>query len=465
MKPITSNITYALRTTENSALKGTDLIFKGLRYSPQSAGSPWPVPWYNDCYGYTCDYYNLMLAPSSPTKYELIDARGGIEGLISPPAYVFANENLHTYLQSHGVQGLQNVRSSASDAGKLGEGQFIVGKQFTWDPAGLNYDADFTWLNISQDLKPTLTAGKAIQLDADSFHDKSAAKDEVMVMYSGQPVVSFYISTSNDADIIATTTTDTSTQLSERSVFTGGTTVLLKIRPHDGKYIKSLVMNDKHKQDENPGVDSKEYKLADIYSDDNGTDKPDLLTEEADEDGYYSFKVNVPYRDSRLVLELGEKTDDMYSFQAELEQGEKVCDSKYDNDAGNLVFTNDSGVDKKYYYSNEPVQVSVIPYDGYMSDGVEITAADGSVIAYEDVTERKNEFTPTCRTYSFNMPKQDVKIKAKYKTAYTATISSAIDMANNSADYNGVVTTKFENADSMNPSMWNSGSVNYVEGS
>ena len=423
MKPITSNITYALRTTENSALKGTDLIFKGLRYSPQSAGSPWPVPWYNDCYGYTCDYYNLMLAPSSPTKYELIDARGGIEGLISPPAYVFANENLHTYLQSHGVQGLQNVRSSASDAGKLGEGQFIVGKQFTWDPAGLNYDADFTWLNISQDLKPTLTAGKAIQLDADSFHDKSAAKDEVMVMYSGQPVVSFYIPTSNDADIIATTTTDTSTQLSERSVFTGGTTVLLKIRPHDGKYIKSLVMNDKHKQDENPEVDSKEYKLADIYS------------------------------------------DDMYSFQAELEQGEKVCDSKYDNDAGNLVFTNDSGVDKKYYYSNEPVQVSVIPYDGYMSDGVEITAADGSVIAYEDVTERKNEFKPTCRTYSFNMPKQDVKIKAKYKTAYTATISSAIDMANNSADYNGVVTTKFENADSMNPSMWNSGSVNYVEGS
>lgn len=367
MKPITSNITYALRTTENSALKGTDLIFKGLRYSPQSAGSPWPVPWYNDCYGYTCDYYNLMLAPSSPTKYELIDARGGIEGLISPPAYVFANENLHTYLQSHGVQGLQNVRSSASDAGKLGEGQFIVGKQFTWDPAGPNYDADFTWLNISQDLKPTLTAGKAIQLDADSFHDKSAAKDEVMVMYSGQPVVSFYIPTSNDADIIATTTTDTSTQLSERSVFTGGTTVLLKIRPHDGKYIKSLVMNDKHKQDENPEVDSKEYKLADIYS------------------------------------------DDMYSFQAELEQGEKVCDSKYDNDAGNLVFTNDSGVDKKYYYSNEPVQVSVIPYDGYMSDGVEITAADDLRSIETTVLDNGS------MGYKFSMPDENVTITPYYR--------------------------------------------------
>lgn len=367
MKPITSNITYALRTTENSALKGTDLIFKGLRYSPQSAGSPWTVPWYNDCYGYTCDYYNLMLAPSSPTKYELIDARGGIEGLISPSAYVFANENLHTYLQSHGVKGLQNVRSSASDAGKLGEGQFIVGKQFTWDPAGLNYDADFTWLNISQDLKPTLTAGKAIQLDADSFHDKSAAKDEVMVMYSGQPVVSFYIPTSNDADIIATTTTDTSTQLSERSVFTGGTTVLLKIRPHDGKYIKSLVMNDKHKQDENPEVDSKEYKLADIYS------------------------------------------DDMYSFQAELEQGEKVCDSKYDNDAGNLVFTNDSGVDKKYYYSNEPVQVSVIPYDGYMSDGVEITAANDLRSIETTVLDNGS------MGYKFSMPDENVTITPYYR--------------------------------------------------
>lgn len=367
MKPITSNITYALRTTENSALKGTDLIFKGLRYSPQSAGSPWTVPWYNDCYGYTCDYYNLMLAPSSPTKYELIDARGGIEGLISPSAYVFANENLYTYLQSHGVKGLQNVRSSASDAGKLGEGQFIVGKQFTWDPAGLNYDADFTWLNISQDLKPTLTAGKAIQLDADSFHDKSAAKDEVMVMYSGQPVVSFYIPTSNDADIIATTTTDTSTQLSERSVFTGGTTVLLKIRPHDGKYIKSLVMNDKHKQDENPEVDSKEYKLADIYS------------------------------------------DDMYSFQAELEQGEKVCDSKYDNDAGNLVFTNDSGVDKKYYYSNEPVQVSVIPYDGYMSDGVEITAADDLRSIETTVLDNGS------MGYKFSMPDENVTITPYYR--------------------------------------------------
>lgn len=367
MKPITSNITYALRTTENSALKGTDLIFKGLRYSPQSAGSPWTVPWYNDCYGYTCDYYNLMLAPSSPTKYELIDARGGIEGLISPSAYVFANENLHTYLQSHGVKGLQNVRSSASDAGKLGEGQFIVGKQFTWDPAGLNYDADFTWLNISQDLKPTLTAGKAIQLDADSFHDKSAAKDEVMVMYSGQPVVSFYIPTSNDADIIATTTTDTSTQLSERSVFTGGTTVLLKIRPHDGKYIKSLVMNYKHKQDENPEVDSKEYKLADIYS------------------------------------------DDMYSFQAELEQGEKVCDSKYDNDAGNLVFTNDSGVDKKYYYSNEPVQVSVIPYDGYMSDGVEITAANDLRSIETTVLDNGS------MGYKFSMPDENVTITPYYR--------------------------------------------------
>lgn len=367
MKPITSNITYALRTTENSALKGTDLIFKGLRYSPQSAGSPWTVPWYNDCYGYTCDYYNLMLAPSSPTKYELIDARGGIEGLISPSAYVFANENLYTYLQSHGVKGLQNVRSSASDAGKLGEGQFIVGKQFTWDPAGLNYDADFTWLNISQDLKPTLTAGKAIQLDADSFHDKSAAKDEVMVMYSGQPVVSFYIPTSNDADIIATTTTDTSTQLSERSVFTGGTTVLLKIRPHDGKYIKSLVMNDKHKQDENPEVDSKEYKLADIYS------------------------------------------DDMYSFQAELEQGEKVCDSKYDNDAGNLVFTNDSGVDKKYYYSNEPVQVSVIPYDGYMSDGVEITAANDLRSIETTVLDNGS------MGYKFSMPDENVTITPYYR--------------------------------------------------
>lgn len=188
-----------------------------------------------------------------------------------------------------------------------------------------------------------------------------------MVMYSGQPVVSFYIPTSNDADIIATTTTDTSTQLSERSVFTGGTTVLLKIRPHDGKYIKSLVMNDKHKQDENPGVDSKEYKLADIYS------------------------------------------DDMYSFQAELEQGEKVCDSKYDNDAGNLVFTNDSGVDKKYYYSNEPVQVSVIPYDGYMSDGVEITAANDLRSIETTVLDNGS------MGYKFSMPDENVTITPYYR--------------------------------------------------
>ncbi len=390
-----------------------------------------------DFTGYTCDYYNLAFtAPTSPVGINIMNNGRQVLPLISTGAYEMAGRDIKTYLNSHGVTEIPNIGS---------KNPYILTDVYSWDPSigfSGNFDVHMKFIQLPDYMTSDTAPGmKNFDMDDDQkyFKDK-----ETNIIYTGQPVIAYTLPNNAGASYQYSADSGASVH-GGYNVLTSGDVVTLRIKPDNGKYIKSLQLFDTHAKGENKS----DYVLCTYIDESDELYRSDCGIY-PDADGYYKFTLNVPFRDAEVSLTLGDSP--VSSHTVSLEESEILPDyssskTYYDQDGGILLFDNFSNSRQRAYNTGDTVTVAIVPYRGYTCTGIAVTDANGTTYAAAEATTdddlRLNGFQSN---YSFIMPDTDVTVKAVYsKTNYVTLEGSRnvrIGFQNDSGPIDETVTVR-----------------------
>ena len=400
VRPYNADTAYIIRKTNDTQ---PTVLMQELEYLAAEENM-----W--DFTGYTCDYYNLAFtAPTSPVGINIMNKGSQVLPLISTGAYEMAGRDIRTYLNSHGITEIPNIGS---------KNPYILTDVYSWDPSigfSGNFDVHMKFIQLPDYMTSDTAPGmKNFDMDDDQkyFKDK-----ETNIIYTGQPVIAYTLPNNAGASYQYSADSGASVH-GGYNVLTSGDVVTLRIKPDDGKYIKSLQLFDRHAKDEKKS----EYVLCTYIDESDELYRSDCgIYPEAD--GYYRFILNVPFRDADISLTLGDSP--VKSHTVSLEQSEilpEYASAKiyYDRDGGILLFDNFSNDSQHTYNTGDTVKVAVSPYKGYTCTGISVMDANGNEYPAEEVITddylRLNDFQSN---YSFTMPDTDVTVKAVYsKTNY-----------------------------------------------
>ncbi len=424
LRPYGSTTAYALRKTNSSqpAVQIKDLSYYAFKYRVNT------FPFYNNkCTGYSCDYYNLMrTASSSPTGWNPLSSTNQLNGLVNTKAFekVFTTEsklcNFAEYLKEHGI---------TNDLPKMDSSNpYALSKNYEWDYKGNgyigNWDIDMKFYNITS-LKKGSNMSESLFDMEDGIDD--IKNEETSIFYTGEPQVAVYLTPGGQPAAEAAEFQYSAVDYkgnavsaqSGRNVLKSGGTITLRVKPNDGKYIKNLRLCDRFVYDE----DHSKGTLTQYISEDDALYRSDCGIY-PDTDGYYTFKINVPFRDGSVVMELADVPTKIHS--ATLEESESVVDATkyYDADGGILTFGNMSGEKTIQANTGDPISVSVVPFTGYKCTGIEVKDSAGN--QYTASPEDMSSYSPVHgqKLFSFTMPDTDVTVRAVYEEAYTVELSS-----------------------------------------
>ena len=317
-----------------------------------------------------------------------------------------------------------------------------IGTKYDWNPNGQmtapDKDIDMHFYNVT-----TLEKGKSMSEEVYDMEDadKKYPNQEVSVFYYGEPQVAVYLPANGGAQYqysVVDYKGRAASANAGRNVLRSGGTITLRIKPDDGKYIKNLRLCDRFVYDD----DHSKGTLTQYVSEDDKLYRSDCGIY-PDSDGYYTFRINVPFRDGSVILELANKPTSV--FRVELAESESVVSGTQhsDHDAGILAFSNFTGETAMNVDEGENVSVAVLPYTGYICKGIEVKDASGKVYSYtEDDPDDHYTVLHGQKNFTFAMPKADVTIKAIYNSAFTAELVSDPAFPNTSLKFindNGTV--------------------------
>lgn len=425
LRPFGSTKAYALRKSNSSqkAIYMQELTYYAFDYRVSTP------PWYqNECNGYTCDYYNLMKSgATSPTGWNTLTSNSDLNGFVNNTAFekVYStagnDSNIVKYLNLHNIK---------SDLPKMDSNNpYTLSSKYDWNPNSSdwigNWDIDMLFFDIT-----TLKKGSSMssqQFDMDDDQDKFSGK-EVSIFYTGEPQVAVYLPSNGGAQYQYSAIDYKGNAASAnggRNVFRSGGTITLRIKPDEGKYIKSLRLCDRFVYDEDHSKGTLTQYVSDNEEDGDALYKADCGLY-PDSDGYYTFKINVPFRDGSVILDLADIPAKLHTVTL-AESEDVVSGDQYDKDGGILSFSNFSGKDSNKFNTGDTVSVAVIPYTGYLCTGLEIKDASGKTYDYSktdsseyySIVHGQNNFT-------FTMPDTDVTVKAVYEKGYNVELIHSI---------------------------------------
>ena len=412
MRPFGSTTAYALRKTNSSqpAILMDDLAYYAFDIRIMA------FPFYqNDCDGPTCDYRNLVdYAATSPTGWNPLSKNTQLDGLVNTTAFekVTGQSNpsyITNYLKAHGI---------TNDLPKMdSNNKWTLSNQYDWnyDPNGYigNWDIDMHFYTIN-----TLKKGTSMSTDVfdmEKIPDNRTGK-EVSVFYTGEPQVAVYLPSNGGAQYQYSAVDFKGNAASAnggRNVYRSGGTVTLRIKPDEGKYIKSLRLCDRFVYDD----DHSKGTLTQYVSEDDALYKADCGIY-PDSDGYYTFRINVPFRDGSVILDLADIPSKTHTV-ALAESEDVVSGDQYDKDSGILTFSNFSGESSKKVNTGDTISVAVIPYTGYICTALEVKDSSGKI--YEANKLDSSEYYSMLHgqtNFSFTMPDTDVTVKAIYEDGH-----------------------------------------------
>ncbi len=432
VRPYNSNSAYSFRkvTSDQQTINMEDLCYTAFKFDTFILSVPMEYT------GFSCDYYNLAkIGSSSPSGWKIIANASDINELVNPDAFDdgSVSSNLKTYLSLHGVNDLPAID---------GTNKYATTSTYEWNPGPTSvssHDINMTFVDIGSGIyKPNTPSTATFDMDDDL---KSIKGKETAIIFKEQPNVAFYLPTNSGASYQYSGLDFNGKEMSVaggRNVLKCGTSVTLRIKPDDNKYIKSLKLVDKRVWDTNPS-DSALYTYIsednELYSADCGI--------YPESDGYYTFVINVPFRDAKVELELGDSNvKSGIVTLAESETIDKFSGADYyDHDGGILLFDNFTSEKQRVFDVGDTVNVAVIPYTGYTCKGIEVTDSSGN--KYEASQVKSEDFLSlnyAQRNFSFTMPDADVTVTAVYDEAFRVTLMSSDQNATvHFVDENGTV--------------------------
>ena len=438
MRPFGSTTAYALRKTNSSqpAITMDDLAYYAFDIRVET------FPFYqNDCDGPTCDYKNLVdSAATSPTGWNPLSSNSQLNGLVNTTAFekVINNSNpsyITNYLKAHGM---------TKDLPKMdGDNKWTLSNQYDWDfHSGYigNWDIDMHFYQIN-----TLKKGSSMGTDVFDMEKVPSERQgkEVSVFYTGEPQVAVYLPSNGGAKYQYSAIDYKGKNASAnggRNVLKSGGTITLRIKPDEGKYIKSLRLCDRFVYDENHSKGT----LTQYISEQDALYKSDCGIY-PESDGYYTFHINVPFRDGSVILELADVPSKVH--EVTLNESESVVGMQYaDQDGGILTFSSFTGETIQKVNTGDQVTVAVMPYTGYICEGIKVTDSSGNVYTYQEVGQ--DDFYSILheqKDFTFTMPDADVAVEAVYKEAFNVELISRAEYPNTTLKFmndNGLADEK-----------------------
>ena len=418
MRPFGSTTAYALRKTNSSqpAVKMEDLTYHAFNYMIDS------IPFYqHECNGYSCDYYNLLKSgATSPTGWNPLSKNDQLNGLVNTTAFENigdgSDSDIIKYLKAHGM---------TSDLPKIdGSNPYTPSTNYDWNyEAGgyiANWDIDMKFYNVSG-LKKGSSMGETTY-DMDDDQKKFKGK-EASIFYTGEPQVAVYLPSNSGAQYQYSAVDYKGSNTSAnggRNVLRSGGTITLRVKPDEGKYIKSLRLCDRFVYDE----DHSKGTLTQYISEDDALYKSNCGIY-PESDGYYTFKINVPFRDGSVILDLGDVPTKIHTV--ELVESDPVVNNyaSYDLDSGILSFADFTGEKAINTNTGDTVSVAVLPYTKYTCTGIEVRDSDGNLYDYSEVNPSEYfSIVHGQKNFSFNVPDADVTVKAVYTDSYNVELIS-----------------------------------------
>lgn len=361
----------------------------------------------------------------SPSWYHMPKEVGEIQSLLNTKPYSASKGHLVSFLKSQGLTNLPDIaeRSTGSyDHNTLKTGNFMLMNNMEWDPrmdiTGGNGDADTTWLNVTQPVYADNLKQSQVTIDVegDIYDHSDVAGKEPLVVLTGNPRISLYYNHTGNGSLSVYSADKEgkptgSAYNGSREVLSSGQPLVAKIKPEEGKTLKSLTMTAKNGS----------YKV-DLIGNTVLTDNADAISAESilsylerDEEGNYLATFSCPYQDVTISAEFGEPAPEYASHTAALE---KSTD-------GEAQFSGNNGMLSRDFQTGEQVELNVRPYQGKLVDTVTVTAQDGQTVSLLDTTSDALRLTPTSKTYQFTMPSQDVTVHVTYRSGYTVSLGNS----------------------------------------
>ena len=440
LRPFGSQTAYAVRKTiknKQNAIKIGDLA--QVAFWDQADSFLYAIPL---CYtGYTVDYYNLMMSPStSPSGWSPLSNPSQLNGLVNTTAFdkVYTAQTglsrITEYLYEH------NIRNDLPQMN--GSNKYTLSNQYKWkynntDLVNNYRDIHMQFYNITQLEKGKTMSTSEIDME-DGIDDIKG--QETSIFYTGSPKVAMYLPSDIGASYQYSAAGYDGKNVPVKgggNVLNSGSTVTLRIRPDNGKYIRNLRLCDYFAMTED-GKSAEASTLKQYISADDELYKSNCGIY-PDTDGYYTFKINVPFRDASVLVEYDDIPSAVHSVS--LEESDPVVDvtnsSYYDFDAGILTFSGLSGNDHMNFNTGEKVSVTVMPYIGYYCKGITVTDSSGNL--FQDYKQLSSDdfyrVVNGQKCYTFTMPDTDITIKAEYGEAYNVELITGISSSNTSLKF------------------------------
>lgn len=438
-KPVNSSVAYLLRKSEYGNSGNNAKLLAGDMVEVTDNDYTFDFGFSEHIRYLSSDFQNLKKS-TSPSGYNMITSVEDIYSILDTTAFKSNADGylmpfLKTQLQYALISSadtenidkvsdisinIPSIESKASNQDTLKAGQFMMlNSPVDWDPVAIipNYDADTTWLNISQPLSKAESNDNEVYIDVEGniTDEENVSEGEVAVMLSGNPTVNFTVERwdGGECDVRV----GDSENLYGTSQQKSGSKVTVKIKPDEDRVVDNIIL-----------LDEDDEVLENLFS------FKEIIPEEyfkclsVDEEGFYTFEFPVPYQDAKLKVTYKGIDESYNDYTVKLNNVDSDNDLIYDD--GKISFVLNSCSEELTFCQGETVGVKVHPYDNNLCTGISVVTERGETVKVTDITNTTLVSTPTDKEYEFVMPAENVNVYAEFKKGYTVTLNNK---ANNGA--------------------------------
>ncbi len=361
-------------------------------------------------YGISGDYIKLSTGSKSDIyrnyKYSMLSSAEELKGLISGANF---DGYLYDYIKSQlAASDLPESSGKRSfDSSKLADGMLVplFADVDDWDPqqAGVERNMDFAAVNISMPLDKSDLNRNAVYIDTkdDVVDDADNKTNPLIVLKSSEHKYGLDVNYNyGKGDVLVQNEDGTEA----RGLIPAGEPLVVKVRPFDGKSIKSLCL--KRTTVDGTIIEGEEpYYLAG-GSDEEETSLCSMMNMMQNEDGWYEFKFTAPYVQAVLCVEFADE-EPIETYTVSLDAGEN----------GVMMFADSMGLTQKEYKPGDVVTILVRPYEEYL-----LSKFSGTITPLY-VTDETIAFAPNMEAYRFTMPSWDVDFECTFEKGSVASIN------------------------------------------
>ena len=356
----------------------------------------------------SADYFNMFQGKGSWSSFKLISNSKELADITNNVSYGATEKNLAKYLVQK--ENMTSVLSAYTKTNKFYGVTTSYHDTLSWVVRTSNDDVInfYNLQSVSKENPGASTFEKNVEGDiTDKSDERNQPISFIMKQDTSKDInLNFKVESQEGADV-RVKAVDNSKKISGGNgnyTLAAGNRIELAVKLAEGKEIASAVLMGKNQEGQYVELETfvDEEDISNLKDD-----------SEIDSDGYTRLSMlPMPYRDTKLVVKV---RDAVVTHQVKVNSDEKAS----------VQFGYLPGIDSQDYVVGEEVRIDVYPEANYVPVALKMTDEEGNVLrditVTEDVSDSSNQALRV-KTYTFQMPDQNIIVSAESEGAYTASL-------------------------------------------